>query len=175
METKRKIGLLSLVLTTAMMFGCSSTGTVDGAGANAQGAAGAQGADVNALGEDAAIEKKNLVNDADAAAKMLTVYYFDFDQATLSAETRDALNVAASILSKTNNSIRLEGHADERGTREYNLALGERRAKAIANYLSLQGVSSSRIEVISYGEEKPVNASSNESAWAKNRRVELVK
>jgi len=70
--------------------------------------------------------------------------------------------------------VRLEGHADERGTREYNLALGERRAKAIANYLAVQGLPSSQIESISYGEEKPAVTGSGESVWSKNRRVELI-
>ena len=69
--------------------------------------------------------------------------------------------------------IRLEGHGDDRGTREYNLALGERRAKSVADYLVLQGVSRSQIEVISYGEEKPVAFGQNEQAFALNRRVEL--
>ena len=71
-------------------------------------------------------------------------------------------------------SIRLEGHADERGTREYNLALGERRANAVRAYLVAQGASRSQIEVISYGEEKPANSGHNESSWAENRRVEIV-
>ena len=70
--------------------------------------------------------------------------------------------------------VRVEGHADERGTREYNLALGERRANAVRAYLVAQGASRSQIEVISYGEEKPVNNSHNESGWAQNRRVEIV-
>ena len=70
--------------------------------------------------------------------------------------------------------VRLEGHADERGTREYNLALGERRAKAVANYLAIQGVPRPQIEVISYGEEKPAALGQGESAWAQNRRVELI-
>jgi peptidoglycan-associated lipoprotein len=74
-----------------------------------------------------------------------------------------------------NNSqrVRLEGHADERGTREYNQALGARRANAVADYLVLQGVSRSRVETISYGEERPAATGSGESAWSKNRRVEL--
>ena len=67
----------------------------------------------------------------------------------------------------------LEGHADERGSREYNLALGERRAKAIANYLILQGIDRSRIETVSYGEERPAALGSDEESWSRNRRVEL--
>jgi len=102
-----------------------------------------------------------------------TVFYFDFDESTLSSATRAALDAQAAYLRGTNSSVRLEGHADERGTREYNLALGERRAKAVADYLAIQGVSRSRMEVVSYGEERPVALGSDESSWAANRRVEL--
>ena len=70
-------------------------------------------------------------------------------------------------------NVVLEGHADERGTREYNMALGERRAKAIARVLTVNGVSSSQIELVSFGEEKPAVMGHNESSWAQNRRVEL--
>jgi peptidoglycan-associated lipoprotein len=70
--------------------------------------------------------------------------------------------------------VRLEGHADERGTREYNLALGERRANAVRAYLLAQGASRSQIEVVSYGEEKPADGGHDEGAWRQNRRVEVV-
>jgi peptidoglycan-associated lipoprotein len=103
------------------------------------------------------------------------VFYFDFDQAIVKRSGHAELNKHARALAGDRAlSIRLEGHADERGTREYNLALGERRANAIRAYLVAQGVSSSRIEVISYGEEKPANGGHNESSWSKNRRVEVV-
>jgi len=69
--------------------------------------------------------------------------------------------------------IRIEGHCDERGTREYNLALGEKRANAVAEILALNGISSNRIFTVSYGEERPVSEGSNESAWSKNRRAVL--
>jgi len=101
-----------------------------------------------------------------------TIFYFDFDQATLSAETRDVLTAHAAALQASPRNIRLEGHADERGTREYNIALGERRANAVRDFLRLQGVNS-LIEVISYGEEQPADAASSENAWSLNRRVEL--
>ena len=75
--------------------------------------------------------------------------------------------------SKKASLIRLEGHCDERGTREYNLALGEKRAIEVKNYLIIQGVSSSKIKIISYGEEKPVSYGSSEEDWKQNRRVEI--
>lgn len=103
------------------------------------------------------------------------IFYFDFDQAIVKRAGHDELNKHAQVLASDRYlRVRLEGHADERGTREYNLALGERRANAIRAYLVAQGASRSQIEVISYGEEKPANSGHNESAWAQNRRVEIV-
>ncbi|MBT4161722.1 MAG: peptidoglycan-associated lipoprotein Pal [Gammaproteobacteria bacterium] len=103
------------------------------------------------------------------------VFYFDFDQAIVKRSGHGELDKHASVLSGDRYiRVRLEGHADERGTREYNLALGERRANAVRAYLVAQGASRSQIEVISYGEEKPDNTGHNESAWAQNRRVEIV-
>ncbi len=107
-------------------------------------------------------------------ALSMTVFYFEFDRSDLSAEARAALVHHANYL-KSNPSARyrLEGHADERGTREYNLALGERRAQAVERYLQVQGVSSNQLETISYGEENPVDNRTTEAAYALNRRVEI--
>jgi peptidoglycan-associated lipoprotein len=91
----------------------------------------------------------------------------------LSADTRAALDAQIEVLRNANTKVRLEGHADERGTREYNMALGERRANAVANYLIINGIERYRVETVSYGEERPVNTSSTDSAWSENRRVEL--
>lgn len=103
------------------------------------------------------------------------VFYFDFDQAIVKRTGHVELNKHAKVLSDDRMMrVRLTGHADERGTREYNLALGERRANAIRAYLVAQGASRSQIEAISYGEERPVDPGHSESAWAKNRRVEIV-
>lgn len=103
------------------------------------------------------------------------VFYFDFDQAIVKRAGHAELDKHAKVLASDRYlRVRLEGHADERGTREYNLALGERRANAVRAYLVAQGASRSQIEVISYGEEKPANSGHNESAWAQNRRVEII-
>jgi peptidoglycan-associated lipoprotein len=103
------------------------------------------------------------------------IFYFDFDQAIVKRGGHTELNDHAKVLSGNRMfNIRLEGHADERGTREYNLALGERRANAVRAYLIAQGASRSQIEVISYGEEKPAKRGHSESSWAQNRRVEIV-
>lgn len=104
----------------------------------------------------------------------LTRVHFDFDQFTLSPEARRILAENAKYLN-ANAAVQvvIEGHCDERGSDEYNLALGESRALAAKNYLVSLGISASRLSVISYGEEKPLVAASNESAWAQNRRAEF--
>ena len=109
-----------------------------------------------------------------AAQALAHVIYFDFDQATIKAEFRTALNGHAAYLSQNPSAkIVLEGHADERGTREYNIALGERRGNAVSRYLVVQGVSIASIEVVSFGEERPVNSGSDSASLAENRRVEV--
>ena len=106
---------------------------------------------------------------------LVGVFLFDFDQAIVRRVAHAELNKHASALAGDRFiRVRVEGHADERGTREYNLALGERRADAVRAYLVSQGASNSQIEVISYGEEKPIVSGKNERSWAKNRRVELI-
>lgn len=103
-----------------------------------------------------------------------TVFYFEFDRADLSQEAREALVYHATrLMANPSLRYRLEGHADERGTREYNLALGERRAQAVERYLQVQGVSANQLDVISFGEEMPVDPGTTEAAYARNRRVEI--
>ena len=103
------------------------------------------------------------------------VFYFDFDQAIVRRDGHAELDQHAGVLANNPRlTVRLEGHADERGTREYNLALGERRANAVQSYLLSQGASRSQIEVVSYGEEKPAMSGHDQMAWEKNRRVEIV-
>lgn len=103
-----------------------------------------------------------------------TIIYFDFDKSNVRTEFRTVLNAhAMNLVANPNMSVVLEGHADERGTREYNLALGERRAKSVADYLMLKGVSAGQIDTVSYGEEKPLALGSTEADYAENRRVEI--
>ncbi len=102
------------------------------------------------------------------------VIYFDFDKSDIQDEFRDIINAHAEYLAINQGvNITIEGHTDERGTREYNIALGERRANAIKRMLTLQGVSASQIRVISYGEERPAALGHGENAWALNRRAIL--
>ena len=100
--------------------------------------------------------------------------YFDFDKSALDAEDKNLLEQYLPEIRKAK-IVRLEGHCDERGTREYNLALGERRANAARDYLMTYGISGKRISVISYGKEKPVNPKSSPLAWSQNRRSVTVK
>jgi peptidoglycan-associated lipoprotein len=101
--------------------------------------------------------------------------FFAFDVYELSPEARDILAKDADILKDNpGTTITIEGHCDERGTREYNLGLGERRANSAKNYLVSLGISSSRIRTITYGEDRPFDEGHNERAWAKNRRAHFV-
>ncbi len=100
---------------------------------------------------------------------------FDYDKYDIRPDAREVLDSAAAWLNKNKNvKILIEGHCDERGTNEYNLALGEKRATAARDYLTARGVAAARITTISYGEEKPVCTEHNESCWQKNRRALFV-
>ncbi|MDC0028048.1 peptidoglycan-associated lipoprotein Pal [Gammaproteobacteria bacterium] len=100
--------------------------------------------------------------------------YFSYDNYNIDSIASDKIKNLAAIVKKNGLNVRVEGHCDERGTREYNLALGERRANAIAELLIINGVSKANIMTVSYGEEKPSARGSNESSWSKNRRA-LIK
>ena len=100
--------------------------------------------------------------------------YFEYDQFSLSAKSIQALKGVSELMKRnTKITISIEGHADERGTREYNLALGQRRAESVSNYLIANGIKRNRLVTKSYGEERPLSLGSNDTAWSKNRRVEI--
>jgi peptidoglycan-associated lipoprotein len=134
-------------------------------GADTTGAGAATGVDGKAL--DSKVAK------ADLLAKRRV--YFAFDSSAVDDESRAVVEAHAAYLAANKNiKVVFEGHADERGTREYNLALGERRAQAVERMAKLLGVGADRIKVVSYGEEKPVAMDHGESAWTLNRRVEIL-
>jgi peptidoglycan-associated lipoprotein len=109
------------------------------------------------------------------AVAALKEVYFDFDKYDIRPEDAKTLDAnAAWLKSNGDNLVLIEGHCDERGTNEYNLALGERRAKATMNYLVSQGIQANRITIISYGEERPVCTEKTEACWAKNRRAAFL-
>jgi peptidoglycan-associated lipoprotein len=106
---------------------------------------------------------------------MSDTVHFALDQYDIDAQSRSILDSQAQWLMKyPNKRITIEGHADERGTREYNLALGDRRANAAKNYLAARGIDASRINTISYGKERPIAMGSDEASWAQNRRAVTV-
>jgi len=175
MDMKKLSSYFATALLVASLGACSGSDSIEEnndpavvdtrdnteqSGAQSTGA----GSDPSLNGGDLAVSKDDIE----------TVYYFNFDSSGIDADTRAELDKVAQYLSTTSTDVRLNGHADERGTREYNLALSERRANAVRDYLVLQGVAKSRIETIGFGEEKPAQPGSNEGAWSKNRRVELA-
>jgi len=114
-------------------------------------------------------------NDLEQGLLAKRIIYFEFNQAIINDDDREFISAHAKYLSDNSGTkVVLEGHADERGTREYNISLGERRAKAVMQLLVLQGASKSQLQVISFGEERPVALGHDESSWAQNRRVELM-
>jgi peptidoglycan-associated lipoprotein len=145
--------ILSLATAVLLLAGCSSTS--GSGGADGMGGAG------------------NVVpgTQADLVQNVGDRVFFATDSATLTAEGKATLERQATWMAKYGNvKVTVEGHADERGTREYNLALGERRAAATRNYLIAKGVAATRVGTISYGKERPEAMGSNEEAWARNRR-----
>ena len=157
----------ALAAAVALVAGCSSTSTTTDGGADVA-------ATNNAATTQSADGSNVTAGSFAEVAKLRTVFYFDFDQAVVKQEGFSDLEAHAKYLSNNPGAtVRLEGHADERGTREYNIALGEQRANAVARLLMVNGAGSNQIETISYGEEKPAMLGHTESEWALNRRVEL--
>ncbi|MBL7663954.1 MAG: peptidoglycan-associated lipoprotein Pal [Bacteriovoracaceae bacterium] len=159
---KRFLSVFALVLTLAFV-GCSSNPK------NNQDGEGLDGA-----GNEGLTLELNGDSDSGKAGNLRTVY-FDFDSSSLSSSTRKTLDANAAYLKENSNiDIQIEGHSDERGGIQYNLALGERRAKATKDYLVAKGISSSRVSIVSFGKERPVEFGHDESAWSKNRRANFV-
>ena len=175
--------LLVVGVTALILAGCASNEPEDSAPV-VQPETEAPETNVREAVQDSAESVKPTVNSGNLVIPTLDglgtetlqgVFYFDFDQAIVKRAGHAELNKHATALAGDPLlQVRLEGHADERGTREYNLALGERRANAVRAYLVAQGASRSQVEVVSFGEEDPADAGHNEAAWAKNRRVEVI-
>lgn len=164
-----------LTITILMGFGLQGCAKKKNASSAADGAAGAgsgsgstmggsfDSSDLSSFTVDNVIENINMIN-----------IYFDFDQSTLQERDRAFLKVLNEALKLEKNksiALKIQGHGDERGSNEYNLALGERRARAVNDYLANLGTSKKRLDVVSFGEERPADTGSTEAAWAKNRRA----
>jgi len=161
----KKINIL--IFTLVFMFSCS---TVPVEEVDSQQATTVDLTSDSGTSSEAASDRMSNVDIGEPYVKI----YFDYDQDTLREDAlSDLLKVSRLMKDNPKYTLLVEGHADERGTREYNLALSERRAKAVEDFLSASGVSSFNVEVVGYGEEKPVDNGSNESAWSQNRRAEL--
>ncbi|MBN7798574.1 peptidoglycan-associated lipoprotein Pal [Parahaliea mediterranea] len=164
---------LTLLFTAAFLAACGSTDTQEDTSA-AEAAAErarieAQQADEARIAE----EQRQQRMLEDEAERVGNIFYFEFDSSTLKPEAQAALDKHIALLKTSDKSVRLEGHTDERGTREYNLALGERRANSVRDYMVVNGIASYRIETVSYGEEQPEAYGSGEANWSQNRRVVL--
>jgi peptidoglycan-associated lipoprotein len=176
-------GLFAALMVAGLAAGCSSvkldsdvpvesrTATPAGAvgaggagGANTGGTSQSRVTPVDLAGKDA----------AGANAGNQRIVYFDFDSYVVKDEYRPTVEVhAKALVADRKKHLALEGHTDERGGREYNLALGQKRAEAVAKSLTLLGATDSQVEAVSFGKERPAVPGSDEAAWAKNRRVEL--
>lgn len=175
MNIRQCKNLLLVGIVAMALAACSSTPSDDELGAGAGIGSVGDGVATGTVG-DGGVGGADLHGGMGAGydgGGMETVFYFDFDNATLRPESRAALQQHAANLRNRPQRIRLEGHADERGTREYNMALGERRANAVRDFLVLNGVDAGLLEVISYGEESPAAFGSDEASYAQNRRVEM--
>lgn len=126
----------------------------------------------NPNGESVTRRSGLIVRISDLPCKF-TVVYFDLDKSSVRSDGKSTLDGAMSCINGAAGAVKVEGHCDERGTTDYNLALGQRRADSIKSYLTKAGVSASRISTISYGEDRPADSGHTEGAWAKNRRAEI--
>ena len=164
--------------TTTDSSGESSSSTA-ASSASTSSSSGSSGSSSSSAGGSASGSASSGTNDKasaeDALAEIGNTVFFGYDSSALSADAEATLMRQAAFLNANPAlTVTLEGHCDERGTREYNLALGERRGSAARDFLLAQGVDSARIRVVSYGKERPAVSGSNETSWAKNRRAATV-
>jgi peptidoglycan-associated lipoprotein len=137
--------------------------------------AGADAAGANAANAAAGANSEDEIAGPQGGVLAKRIIYFDFDSAEIKGEGTDIVAAHAKYLSSNPNTrVRLEGHTDDRGSREYNIGLGERRAQAVRRALLLQGAADGQLSTVSYGAERPAVAGHDEAAWAKNRRVEIL-
>ena len=167
---------IHLFFTIFAALGLSACGSTPARDNSALLEATARGAVVQPVTIDGVLDGSEIdPNSIAGKAPLERVIYFDYDTAELRPEFLDIVAQHGRFLAQNpEGRVRLEGHTDERGAREYNIALGEARAKTVARMLQLQGVSSAQTRTVSYGEELPVDDGHNSDAWAKNRRVNVI-
>ncbi|MGO1247097.1 MAG: peptidoglycan-associated lipoprotein Pal [Oceanisphaera sp.] len=176
MQMKKLLQSLAVALPMLTLAACSSTSDSETlSGTESEGSYQEGGVQTGGIQNGGAPSAEEQMREQYEALRRENVIYFEFDQDEVSGHYAQVLEAHANFLrSNPSVSILIEGHADERGTPEYNIALGERRAKAVTSYLQSLGVSGAQLAIVSYGEEKPVDASHTESAFSKNRRAVLV-
>ncbi len=177
---KRIVSIALLIAGVALLGGCKKHNVMEPPVAGSQ----ISDSSSSTAGENASTSTSPLGGDADSRARGLgegtgalarKVIYFDFDKSEIKPEYADIITVAAkNLTSNPKMKMKLEGNTDQRGTREYNIGLGERRAQAVRRALLLQGVAESQVSTVSFGSERPAAEGDEEAAWAKNRRVEVV-
>ena len=174
--------LLALFAVAFLFAACETASNVTGDSASGSSSSSATGStSATAASESAtatapsSATSATQMSDAEKLAQVGNTVYFGFDSADLSGKAQATLDRQAAFLNVNPALVVIvEGHADERGTREYNLALGDRRATAVRDYLLAKGLNSARIRTVSYGKERPAVSGSNEDAWEKNRRAATV-
>jgi peptidoglycan-associated lipoprotein len=181
--------LMTCLLSSLLMVGCATrdetienqtdpgviSGQQDAGDDASSGGTALDGSDAQAsVIADESLTVQQMLDEPDSPLSS-RVIYFEYDSAKVSDDSLATLEAHGNFIASNGNvSVRLEGHADERGSREYNIALGDRRAQSVRRILLFQGASSDQLDTISYGEEQPAVLGHEDSAWSKNRRVELV-
>jgi peptidoglycan-associated lipoprotein len=172
----RVVQLVAVLIATLALAGCpKKIETKPDAGANASTpSSGPSTNSASTTNSQAGTEEERVRNQLQELQRTGLVIYFDYDKSDIKSEFVNVLALNAKFLNaNVNYKVRLEGHTDERGSREYNIGLGERRSQAVRRALLLQGVNENQITTISYGEERPAAPGHDEEAYAKNRRVEM--
>jgi peptidoglycan-associated lipoprotein len=186
MQKRALVKTLGLTLGAVLMTACASNSDIAEGdelqqplnatqdAAQEAGQEATSGVEIQAVEVEAVEQIDAAANEAQSALMDVSVFYFDFDNTTIKADSKNSL-IAHSQYLAANSSARviLEGHADERGTVEYNLALAERRALSVSRFLKANGAAPSQIETVSFGEERPALMGHNDDSWSQNRRVEI--
>ena len=181
---QRLIAIFSAAFLLAACETASTTSTDSASDSASSSASGASSASASSSGSSSSSDTSasssssssdDAMTPAEKLARVGNTVYFDFDSAALSYDAQVTLSRQLAFLQLNPEAVVvIEGHADERGTREYNLALGDRRASAARDYLLAKGIDAARIRTVSYGKERPAMSGSNETSWAKNRRAATV-
>jgi peptidoglycan-associated lipoprotein len=174
MKKSRSLVVLVLLAMVIAFSGCSSKGKPKDEGGPGSGTPGISGP--GGIGQPGGEGPGGADGSGAQVSGMPSerLVYFDYNRSDIRADARAVLEAHAAFLAAHPTNIRLEGHADERGSREYNLALGERRAESVKRTLVIMGVTESLMNTLSYGKERPIDPGHDESAWQRNRRVEII-